>query len=129
MSNLSTILADIEATAEKVKNLETELATEREHGTALVEQYRAQSGETLKMLGILEPHKERKPRTHEDVLMSAANRKIRQLVKGGEKNPKTLLAAALEAATSIGKAKLGLSELPAAIKTRIEDRAKTPRAK
>jgi hypothetical protein len=52
MSNLSTLLADIEATAEKVKNLEAELTTERAHGTALVEQYRAQSGEALKMLGI-----------------------------------------------------------------------------
>jgi hypothetical protein len=129
MNNLSTIIADIEATAEKVKNLETELATERKHGTELVEQYRAQSGEALKMLGILEPRKERKPRTQEDVLMSAASRKIRQLVKGGEKNPKALLTAALEAATSIAKTKLGLSELPATIKTKIEDRAKTQRAK
>jgi hypothetical protein len=57
--------------------------------------------------------------------MSAANRKIRQLVKDGEKNPKTLLAAALEAATIIGKTKLGLTELPTAIKTRIEDRVKS----
>jgi hypothetical protein len=129
MSNLSTIIADIEATAEKVKSLETELAAERQHGTTLVEQYRAQSGEALKLLGILEPRKERKPRTQEDVLMSAANRRIRQLVKGGEKNPKALLTAALEAATSIGKAKLELIELPSAIKSRIEDRAKAQRVK
>jgi len=128
MSNLSTLMADIEITAEKVRNLEAELATERAHGTALVEQYRAQSGEALKMLGIAESHEERKPRTHTDVLMSAANRKIRQLVKSGEKNPKTLLAA-MEAATTIAKTKLSLAEIPAEIKTRIEDRVKTPRAK
>jgi hypothetical protein len=129
MSNLSTLMADIETTAEKVRNLEAELATERAHGTALVEQYRAQSGEALKMLGIAESHKERKPRTHSDILVSAANRKIRQLVKGGEKNPKTLLAAAMEAATTIAKTKLSLAEIPAEIKARIEDRVKTPRAK
>jgi hypothetical protein len=129
MNSLSTLLADIESTAAKVKTLETELATEREHGTALIEQYRAQSGEALKMLGIDETRKEKKPRTHTDILMSAANRKIRQLIKDGEKNQKTILAAAMEAATTIAKTKLGLNEIPAEIKTRIEERVKTPRAK
>ena len=129
MNNLSTILADIEVTAEKVKTLEAELATERAHGTELVEQYRAQSGDALKLLGIAESRKERKPRSHEMVLLSAANRKVRQLTKGGEKNPKTLLAAGIEAATIIAKTKLGLNELPAETKTRIEEKLKTPRAK
>jgi hypothetical protein len=129
MINLSDLLADIEATAEKVKNLETELTTAREHGTSLVEQYRAQSGEALKMLGIAEVRKEKKPRTHSDILMSAANRRIRQLVKDGEKNPKTILAAAIEAATTIAKTKLNLTEIPVEIKARIEDRVKTLRAK
>ena len=38
MNTLSTILADIEVCAEKTKNLEAELATERERGKVLVEQ-------------------------------------------------------------------------------------------
>jgi len=70
-----------------------------------------------------------KPRTHEAVLMGAANRKIRQMAKAGEKNPKTLLAGAIEAATAVGKTKLNLADLPAEIKTRIEEKVKTTRTK
>ena len=61
MNSLSAILAEIEASAEKVLTLETELTAEREHGKTLVDQYRAQSGEALKMLGIGEVRKDRKP--------------------------------------------------------------------
>jgi hypothetical protein len=121
MNSLSTILAEIEVSAEKIRVLETDLATEREHGKTLVEQYRSQSGEALKMLGIAETTKERKPRTNEAVLISAAKRKIRQMVKGGEKNGKTLLAAAIETAEQVAKTKLGLTELPVEIKSQIEE--------
>src|SRR5688572_13651467 len=109
MSSLSTILAEIETSAEKVKNLETDLATERDHGKSLVEQYRAQSADALKMLGIEDaPRKERKPRSQEAVLIGSAARSIRQSVKGGEKNAKTILAGAVEAAENTAKKKLGL---------------------
>src|SRR5690349_365062 len=54
MTSLSVILAEIETSAEKVKGLEADLATERQHGKSLVEQYRAQSDEALKILGIAE---------------------------------------------------------------------------
>src|SRR4051794_32795251 len=99
MASLSVILADIEASTEKVKRLEAELATERENSKTLVEQYRAQSADALKTLGIVEsPQKERKPRSQQAVLMSAASRSIRQSIKGGEKNAKTILATALQTA-------------------------------
>src|SRR5688572_3290332 len=121
MSSLSTILAEIETSAEKVKNLEAELSTERQNGKSLVDQYRAQSADALKMLGIAEePQKERKPRSHEAILIGSAARSIRQSVKGGEKNVKTILARAIEAAEKTAKKKLNLAEVPAEIKIKIE---------
>jgi hypothetical protein len=89
MTSLSAILAEIEATAEKIKTLDADLAAAKENSKALVEQYRAQSADALKTLGIAEaPRKERKPRSQEAVLIGAAARSIRQSVKGGEKNAK-----------------------------------------
>jgi len=130
MTSLSAILAAIEASTEKIKTLEADLAAERENGKSLVEQYRAQSADALKTLGIVEvPRKERKPRSQQAVLISAAARSIRQSVKGGEKNAKTILAAALEAAEKTAKKKLALTEVPAEIKTKIEERVKGLSAK
>jgi hypothetical protein len=81
MTSLSTILAEIEASAEKIKTLEADLATTKENSKSLVEQYRTQSADALKTLGIAEaPRKERKARSHEAVLIGAAARSIRQSV-------------------------------------------------
>jgi len=125
MTNLSEILAAIEASTEKIKGLEAELAVEKENGKTLVEQYRAQSADALKTLGVVEtPRKERKARSNQAVLMSAVARTIRQTVKGGEKNAKAILAAALDAADKTAKKKLNLTEVPAEIKTKIEERVK-----
>jgi hypothetical protein len=122
---MSGILAAIETSSEKIKALEAELATEKENGKTLVEQYRAQSADALRTLGIAEePRKARKPRSNQSVLMSAVGRAIRQSVKGGEKNAKTILATALDAAYKTAKKKLDLSEVPAEIKTKIEERVK-----
>jgi hypothetical protein len=130
MTNLSEILAAIEASTEKIKGLEAELAVEKENGKTLVEQYRAQSADALKMLGIVDaPRKERKPRSHQAVLMSVVSRSIRQTVKGGEKNAKAILAAALDAADKVAKKKLNLTEVPPEIKTKIEERVKGLSAK
>ncbi len=130
MASLSAILAAIESSTEKIKTLEGDLAAERENGKTLVEQYRAQSADALKTLGILEPlRKERKPRSQQAVLISAAARCIRQSVKSGEKNAKTILAAALEAAEKAAKKKLSLTEVPSEIKTKIEERVKGLSAK
>ena len=123
MNSLSTILAEIETSAAKVKSLEVDLTAERAHGKGLVDQYRTLSGEALKMLGIDAPRKERKPKTNEAILMGAANRKIRQFVKGGEKNAKTILAGATEAAEA-ANTKLGLNEVPAEIKQKIDEAVK-----
>lgn len=123
MMSLSAVLAEIESSAEKIKGLESALATEKENGKTLVQQYRAQSADALKILGIDEAP-ERKPRSQQAVLMSAARRGIRQTVKGGEKNVKAILAAALDAADKIAKTKLNLAEVPAAIKAKIEERVK-----
>jgi dihydroxyacetone kinase len=68
------------------------------------------------------PRKERKPRSQEAVLLGAAARSIREPVKSGEKTAKTILAAALAAAEKAAKKKLNLAEVPAEIKTKIEDR-------
>jgi hypothetical protein len=126
MTSLSAILADIEASAARVKDLETQLAFEKENSKTLVEQYRAQSADALKTLGIAEaPRKERKPRSQEAILVGAAARSIRQSVKGGEKNGKTIQAAALDAAEKTAKKKLSLSEVPAEIKQKIEERVRT----
>lgn len=77
MTSLSAILAAIEASTEKIKTLEADLGAERENGKNLVEQYRAQSADALKTLGIAEvPSKERKPRSHEAILIGAAARSI-----------------------------------------------------
>jgi hypothetical protein len=54
MTSLSAILAAIEASTEKIKTLEADLAAERENGKTLVEQYRAQSADALKTLGIVD---------------------------------------------------------------------------
>ena len=124
MTNLSEILAAIEASSEKIKGLEAELVAERENGKTLVEQYRAQSADALKTLGIVEVRKERKPRSHQAVLLSAATRAVRQTIKSGEKNVKAILAAALDAADKTAKKKLNLAEVPAEIKTKIEERVK-----
>jgi hypothetical protein len=126
MTSLSAILAEIEATAEKIKTLDADLAAAKEDSKALVEQYRAQSADALKTLGIAEaPRKERKPRSQEAVLIGAAARSIRQSVKSGEKNAKTILAAAEKAATK----KLKLTEVPADVKQKIEERVKALSAK
>ena len=125
MTSLSTILAEIEASAQKIQTLEADLATERTNGRALVEQYRAQSGEALKLLGIDEPRKERKPRSNAAVLMSTANRAIRQTVKSGEKNAKAILAAAIEAVEKSAKDKLKLAEVPAEIRQQIEEKVRS----
>jgi hypothetical protein len=77
-----------------------------------------------RLLGIAEGRKERKPRSHEAVLIGAASRKIRQLLQGGEKNAKTIVTAATEAAEKIAKTKLGLTELPAEIKQKLDERVK-----
>jgi hypothetical protein len=125
MTSLSAILAAIETSTEKIKTLEVELTTERENGKTLVEQYRAQSADALKTLGIVEaPRKERKPRSQEAILVGSAARSIRQSVKGGEKNAKAILAAAIDAAEKTAKKKLGLAEVPAEIKRKIEERVK-----
>jgi hypothetical protein len=130
MTSLSAILAAIETSTEKIKSLEADLAAERDNGKSLVEQYRSQSADALKTLGIVEaPRKERKPRSQQAVLISAAARSIRQSVKGGEKNAKTILAAALEAAEKTAKKKLALAEVPAEIKQKIEERVKGLSAK
>ncbi len=130
MTSLSAILAAIETSTEKIKSLEADLAAERENGKSLVEQYRAQSADALKTLGIAEaPRKERKPRSQQAVLIGAAARSIRQSVKGGEKNAKTILTAALAAAEKAAKNKLALAEVPAEIKTKIEERVKGLSAK
>lgn len=123
-NSLTTILADMEASVTKVKTLEAELTTERQRGRDLAVRYRTESGEVLKSLGIDEPRKERRVRTQVEVLLGSANRRIKQMVGEGEKNPKTLLAGALEAAARIGKSKLGLAEVPADIKTQIEEKLK-----
>jgi|ERR1017187_7147652 imidazole glycerol phosphate synthase subunit HisF len=123
MMSLSAVLAEIEASAEKIKGLEAALATEKENGKTLVQQYREQSADALKILGINEAP-ERKPRSPQAVLISAAKRSIRQTVKGGEKNAKAILAAALAAADKTAKTKLGLAEVPADIKAKIEERVK-----
>ena len=123
MTSLSAVLAEIEASAERIKGLEAALATEKENGKTLVQQYRAQSADALKILGIDET-KDRKPRSPQAVLMSAAKRSIRLSVKGGEKNVKAILAVALAAADKTAKEKLGLAEVPADIKAKIEERVK-----
>jgi hypothetical protein len=88
----------------------------------LVEQYRAQSADALKTLGIVEaPRKERKPRSQEAILVGAAARSIRQSVKGGEKNAKTILTAAFAAAEKTATKKLKLTEVPADVKQKIEE--------
>jgi len=68
--------------------------------------------------------RKRKERSHAVVLISSASRAIRQSVKGGEKNAKTILATALESAEKTAKTKLGLGEVPADVKTKIEERVK-----
>lgn len=130
MTSLSAILAAIEASTEKVKSLEAELATERENGKSLVAEYRAQSTDALKTLGIVDtPRKERRPRSQEAILIGAAARSIRQSGKSGEKNSKTVLSTALEAAEKAAKKKLNLAEVPADIKVKIEERVKSLSAK
>ena len=130
MTSLSTILAEIEASAEKIKTLEADLAATKENSKSLVEQYRTQSADALKTLGIVEvPRKERKPRSHEAVLIGSAARAIRQSVKSGEKNAKTILAAAVAAAEKTAKKKLALAEVPADVKQKIEERVKSLAAK
>ncbi len=95
-----------------------------------MEQYTAQSADALKTLGITEaPRKERKPRSQEALLMSAAARSIRHSVKSGDKNAKTIMAAALDAAEKTAKKKLNLAELPVEIKQKIEERVKGLSAK
>jgi hypothetical protein len=130
MTSLSAILAAIETSTEKVKSLEAELAAERENGKSLVAEYRAQSADALKTLGIVDaPRKERKPRSQEAILIGAAARAIRQSVKSGEKNAKTILSAALDAAEKAAKKKLSLAEVPSDIKVKIEERVKSLSAK
>jgi hypothetical protein len=124
MTSLSALLAEIETSSEKIRTLESDLAAERENGKVLVEQYRSQSADALKVLGIAEPPKERKPRSQKSVLIGAANHSIRLSIKTGEKNAKTILAAALDAADKAAKKKLNLTEVPAEIKSKIEDRVK-----
>jgi len=89
MMSLSAVLAEIEASAEKIKGLESALATEKENGKTLVQQYRAQSADALKILGIDET-RERKPRSQQAVLMSAARRSIRQS-RAARRTPKRSL--------------------------------------
>lgn len=125
MNTLSTILADIEASVAKVRTLETELATEKQRGRELAEKYRTESGEVLKTLGLDESKRERKSRPQESIILSAANRKIKQMVAAGEKNQKTLQTAALEAAAKIAKSRFGLAELSAELKAQIEEKLKT----
>jgi hypothetical protein len=130
MTSLSAILAEIEATAEKIKTLDADLAAAKENSKALVEQHRAQSADALKTLGIAEaPRKERKPRSQEAVLIGAAARSIRQSVKSGEKNAKAVLVAALAAAEKAATKKLKLTEVPADVKQKIEERVKGLSAK
>lgn len=123
MMSLSAVLAEIEASAEKIQGLESALATEKENGKTLVQQYREQSADALKILGINEAP-ERKPRSQQAVLMSTVRRSIRLSVKGGEKNAKAILAAALDAVDKTAKTKLNLAEVPADIKPKIEERVK-----
>src|SRR5215468_5171028 len=54
MTSLSAILAAVETSTEEIKTLEAELAAERDNGHHLVAQYRAQSADALKTLGILD---------------------------------------------------------------------------
>jgi hypothetical protein len=130
MTSLSAILAEIEASAEKIKTLEVDLAATKENSKTLVEQYKTQSADALKTLGIVEvPRKERKPRSREAVLIGSAARAIRQSVKSGEKNAKTILAAAVAAAEKTAKKKLNLTEVPADVKQKIEERVKSLAAK
>src|SRR5262249_5209073 len=65
---------------------------------------------------------QRKPRSQQTILIGSAARAIRQSGKSGEKNGKTILTVALEAAAKTPNAKLGLAEVPAEIKTKIEER-------
>ena len=123
-NSLSTILADMEASVTKVKTLEAELTTEKQRGRDLAAKYRTESGDILKSLGIDEPKKERKVRTQDEVLLGSATRRVKQMVDEGEKNPKALLAGALEASLRIGKSRFGLTELPAEFKAQIEEKLK-----
>ena len=130
--SMTETLKQMEAAAAKIKALESQLAAERLNAKTLVEQYRAQSNDVLKTLGLEDessterkPRKPRKARSHEAILMSTASRSIRQSAKSGEKNAKTILAAALEAAEKTAKGKLSLSELPADIKAKIEAKVKS----
>jgi hypothetical protein len=126
MTSLSAILAKIEATAGKIKTLGADLAAARENSKSLVEQYRAQSADALRTLGIVEAfRKERKARSQGAVLFGAAARSIRRSVKGGEKDAKTILAAALAAAEKTATKKVNLAEVPAEIKQKIEERVRT----
>jgi hypothetical protein len=85
MTSLSVLLAEIETSTDKIKTLETELAAEKDKGKSLVERYRSQSADALKTLGIADAScKERKPRSHQSVLISVANRSVRQTIQGGE---------------------------------------------
>jgi hypothetical protein len=121
--NLSAVLAEIETSVAKIKDLETQITTEKENAKTLVEKYKAESGEVLKSLGIEEaPTKERKVKTPEKILMGVAARSIRKALKnGGKKNVKTVLASALEAVETVAKKK-ALGEVSADIKTAIEAR-------
>jgi hypothetical protein len=123
MTSLSAILAEIETSAESVKQLETDLAAATERRKGLVARYSVESRDLLRALGI-ETVRERKARSQSAVLKSSAARAIRLSVKGGEKNAKTILAAAFAAADKTAKEKLGLAEVPADIKTKIEERVK-----
>jgi hypothetical protein len=128
MTSLSAILAEIEESTERVKGLDAELAAAKEHRKTLVEQYGAESSDALQALGI-EMVRKRKARSQAAILISSAARSIRQSVKGGEKNAKTILAAALAAAEKTATKKLNLAEVPAEMKQEIEERVKSLGAK
>jgi hypothetical protein len=126
MTNLSGVLALIETSVAKIKDLETQIVTEKENAKTLVERYKAESGSVLKSLGIDEaPTKERKVKTPEKILMGAAMRSIRRSMKnGGKKNPKSVLALAIDAAEKTAAKKhlgeVGL-EMRSAIETKVNE--------
>jgi hypothetical protein len=101
------------------------LTAERENGKSLVEQYRAQSADALKTLGIVETTRtQRMPCCREAILIGTAARAIRQPVKSGEMNANTILSAVPDVADRSAKKQLNYTEVSADIKQKIDERVR-----
>lgn len=82
MTSLSAILAEIEASAEKIKTLEADLAATKENSKSLVEQYRTQSADALKTLGIVAAEKTAKKKLNLTEVTADVKQKIEERAKG-----------------------------------------------